>query len=336
MRLLVALLLLLPATAHAQDQHLLFLGNSYTAGNDLAGAVEGWLEAGYADWPDVRVERNTPGGYRLPQHLADAEGANAQVADWLTPGNVPWDTVILQDQSQVPGFYETTPVWVESRDAAVALHALIGELPAHTMLFMTWGRRTGDDTNEQVFPDFTTMQDRLRDGYMTFAAAAETDDRPVYVAPVGEAWRLVHDAIAADGTDPATEGTLFWDLYTGDGSHPSEHGTYLCAAVFFAALTGQTPVGVDAPRGGISAKDATILQQAAHDAVFDTELELEWPWPEPEPTPDPTDGDDTAAGGDSDAEGCGCDQRGATPSWLALLVLMAALRSAGSRPGRRG
>ena len=351
---LLAGLLALPTTAAAQDQHLLFLGNSYTAGNDLASVVEGWLEAGYADWPDVRVERNTPGGYRLPQHLADAEGANQQVATWMTPGNEPWDTVILQDQSQVPGFYETTPVWIESRDAAIELHGLVGALPADTMLFMTWGRRVGDDTNPQVYPDFTTMQDRLTAGYLTFAEAAANVERPVYVAPVGEAFRLVHDQIAATGADPATQGTLFWDLYTNDGSHPSGAGTYLAAAVFFGALTGQSPVGVAAPAGSLSADQVTTLQQAAHDAVFETTLPLVWPWGSTGDDDDSGDDDDATTADDNDAgddddtttgigqvqTGCGaCAQSGAGASpWLALLAvgLTAATRRARSRRGRRG
>ncbi len=254
--------------AVAQDQHVLFLGNSYTAGNDLASIVDSWLEAGVTAWPDVRVERNTPGGYRLPQHLADAQGANGQVAAWLTPGAEPWNTVILQDQSQVPGFYSTTPVWVDSRDAAIELHSIVGATGADTMLFLTWGRRVGDDTNPQLFSDFATMQDRLTDGYLAYATAAATPERPVFIAPVGEAFRLVHDGIVADGQDPTEAGSLFWDLYVGDGSHPSEVGSYLAAAVFYAALTGRSPVGIEAPPFSVDGERQEVLQQAAHDAVM--------------------------------------------------------------------
>ena len=265
--LLLLLLAPLPATSQAQDQQLLFLGNSYTAGNDLAALVQGWLQAGVPAWAEVAVERSAPGGYRLPQHLADAQGANPQVADWLSPGSVPWDTVILQDQSQVPGFYSTTPSWQESRDAAAALHQIIGASGADTMLFLTWGRRTGDDTNPTIFGDFPAMQDRLTAGYLAFAEGA-ADVRPVFIAPVGEAWRLVHDALVADGEIPASDGTAFWDLYVNDGSHPSASGSYLTAAVIFAALTGRSPVGLSAPPESVDDALATTLQRAAHDAVL--------------------------------------------------------------------
>ncbi len=266
--LLVLAALLVWHPAAAQDQHVLFLGNSYTAGNDLASIVDSWLEAGVPAWPEVRVERNTPGGYRLPQHLADAQGANGQVAAWLTPGAEPWNTVILQDQSQVPGFYSTTPVWVDSRDAAIELHAIVGATGADTMLFLTWGRRVGDDTNPQLYSDFVAMQDRLTDGYLAYASAAATSERPVFIAPVGEAFRLVHDQIVADGEVPTEEGSLFWDLYVGDGSHPSELGSYLAAAVFHAALTGRSPIGIEAPPFSGDGERQDVLQQAAHDAVL--------------------------------------------------------------------
>ncbi len=289
--LLVLACLFLWHPAVAQDQHVLFLGNSYTAGNDLASIVDGWLEAGVTAWPDVRVERNTPGGYRLPQHLADAQGANAQVAAWLTPGAEPWATVVLQDQSQVPGFYSTTPVWIESRDAAVVLHGVVGAAGADTMLFLTWGRRVGDDTNPELFSDFTAMQDRLTAGYLAYATAAATPDRPVFMAPVGEAFRAVHDRLVADGEDPTAQGSLFWDLYVGDGSHPSELGSYLAGAVFFAALTGRSPVGLQAPPSSVTGDRAAALQQIAEDVVRGDpfgEFRTPWAWDAAEWTP-PTD-----------------------------------------------
>lgn len=265
--LLVLASLLLWQPVHAQDRHVLFLGNSYTAGNDLASIVEGWLEAGVTAWPDVRVERNTPGGYRLPQHLADAQGANAQVAAWLAPGAEPWATVVLQDQSQVPGFLSSEPVWIDSRDAMIELHPIVRATGADTLLFLTWGRRVGDDTNPQIFGDFSAMQDRLTAGYLAYAEAP-TDSRPVFIAPVGEAFRRVHDQLIADGEEPTQEGSLFWDLYTGDGSHPSELGSYLAGAVFYAAITGRSPVGLTAPPVSVTGDRATTLQQAAHDAVL--------------------------------------------------------------------
>ncbi len=341
-RILIPLLQLLlgASTATADNEQLLVLGNSYTAGNDLAGVVQSMLES---TGLDVRVERNTPGGYRLPQHLADVDGANGQVAEWMTPGNVDWSYVILQDQSQVPGFFETTPAWVESRDATVALHERVGAVGAETVLFLTWGRRLGDSTNPQVFPDFSTMQDRLTDGYLTFAEAAAAEERPVYIAPVGEAWRIVHDDIVAGGGDPTADDTLFSRLYTGDGSHPSQHGTVLAGFVFAAALVGLDPDTVTEPFG-LDPADLATLRDAARRAVLEDDSgRFLFPYRAEDGDDDDDAGDDDDAKDDDDVGGgpgsvtadCGCHtSRGGSP-WAPLLLLpLSALRRARSRGPR--
>ena len=53
-----------------------------------------------------------------------------------------------------------------------------------------------------------------------------------FVAPVGRAWA------ASLKANPDIS------LYDDDGSHPNVYGTYLTACVFYATLTGLTPVGL--------------------------------------------------------------------------------------------
>ena len=36
-----------------------------------------------------------------------------------------WDYVVLQDQSQIPGFYRTEPSWIDSKDSAVEIAKVI-------------------------------------------------------------------------------------------------------------------------------------------------------------------------------------------------------------------
>ena len=83
--------------------------------------------------------------------------------------------------------------------------------------------------NTVRYPNFTAMNDHLLQGYLDYASNA-TSAHPsasVYVAPVGLAFAKIHDDLLAAGTDPDQSGTLFHDLYTSDGSHPSLHGSYL-------------------------------------------------------------------------------------------------------------
>ncbi|MFQ5694805.1 MAG: hypothetical protein ACE5HB_02350 [Terriglobia bacterium] len=51
-----------------------------------------------------------------------------------------------------------------------------------------------------------------------------------------------------------------------DGSHPNQVGSYLAACVFWAILTGESPVGL--PSLDLNPADARSLQEVAHDLVL--------------------------------------------------------------------
>jgi len=144
-RCLIPLALLLLATpAAAADLDVLFVGNSYTAANDLATTVEGMIEA-QGTLPDTRTEAHSPGGRRLVEHLADADGTNGATPlnQWMTADPDRWHVIVLQEQSQIPGFYDLAPDYDESLDSAVGLDDLVAAAGADTLFFMTWGRRSG-------------------------------------------------------------------------------------------------------------------------------------------------------------------------------------------------
>ncbi|MEC8192978.1 MAG: MYXO-CTERM sorting domain-containing protein, partial [Myxococcota bacterium] len=166
---------------------------------------------------------------------------------------------------------------------------LVRDANAETLFFLTWGRRAGDPMNEWMYPDFATMQERLTSGYQAYAAATATADRPVWIAPVGPAFAVVHDRVVSDGLTPTDAGNDFHGLYSGDGSHPSPTGTLLTAYVFFASITGESPVGLEAPTG-IDAELADRLQSAAASAVFNSADDFHFPWETEEDTPDADDG----------------------------------------------
>ena len=222
---------------------LLMLGNSYTAFNDLAMGVEQDLAT---TWETASVIAHTQGGQTLAGHAASADGYDLAV-DW----------VVLQDQSQIPGFPKQQSQWQDSRDGAVELCALADANGAKPLFFLTWGRRDGDSQNPDRYPDFSTMQEHLTEGYLAYVDACETE---AWIAPVGHAWAVIHD----DADDPSDPEGLFHRLYSGDGSHPSGLGSELAANVFYASLSGRSPIGLPSED-----PDADALQDAAHRAVFD-------------------------------------------------------------------
>ncbi len=252
---------------------VLLMGNSYTQANSLEAVLGKLLEA-RVPWPVTT--RLSQGGLTLADH---ATWAQVQGHPWNNGLNGPSnkDHVVLQDQSQIPGFPTDDRNWNESLEGAIALNGMIEHVGAETVLMLTWGRRDGDSTNPTLYPDFTVMQERLEAGYRAYAENLSTPSRPVYIAPVGLAFKHIHDGIVASGGDPTLPGTLFHALYSSDGSHPSVAGSSLAAAVLYATLTGDSPVGLDDGLG-LAEPRRLALQQAAAATVFNETPDYQYPW----------------------------------------------------------
>ena len=335
------------ASAHATD--VLFVGNSYVLSNDLPTAVAQVFESAEMS---ATTGRLAAGGLRLSDHLSRASDPASPWFEKLVTEAAQREWVVLQDQSQIPGFPQTQVDWTRSRDAAVGLNELVSDAGAETMFFITWGRRDGDATNPARYPDFSAMQALLIEGYLAYGAASRTDERPVWYAPVGQAWAKIHDDVLAAGGVPAARDTLFYRLYSDDGSHPSVLGTQLTAYVFYASVTGQTPVGLPTPRG-ITDADAAALQLAAEAAVFDETDGFVFPWEEvavedtgqadsgstePEVSEEPPADEDDESSERQEAEkheSKGCATAPAYPSggWLLLGLSLLGRRARGSQDG---
>ena len=117
------------------SHEILFMGNSYVASNSLKNLVDGVMNA--ASQP-ANVSALTSGGMRLSQHWNNVASAGHQWNTTLNNGN--WDYVILQDQSQVPGFPRSQNEWIASKDGAVELAEVIEDNGGETVLMMTWGK----------------------------------------------------------------------------------------------------------------------------------------------------------------------------------------------------
>jgi hypothetical protein len=224
----------------------LFLGNSYTQGNNLPQLVSNIAES----FGDTLIhDKNTPGGHQLSGHATNPTSQSK-----IKQGN--WDYVVLQDQSQKPSF-DTAFVNVNCRPYAKALSDSIYKYNscAQPLFFMTWGRKNGDAANCGWNPPSCTylgMQGRLRSSYLIMG-----QDNNAPTSPVGAVWR---DFRAAH---PNVE------LYTGDESHPNMNGSYLAACTFYASIFHKSPVGAWKPTN-IDSTLAHNIQSQANATVFDS------------------------------------------------------------------
>lgn len=243
---LLALVCAFAQLGKAKTYRVLFIGNSYTAFNNLAGMV---ADLALANGDTLIYTTHTPGGAQLIQHAS-----NNTVLNYIAQGN--WDYVVLQEQSQKPSF----PDWQVQQDVFPYAQALCDSIRSanpctEPVFYMTWGRKNGDAMNCPNWPPVCTfdgMQARLRSSYMQMGV-----DNSATVSPVGAAWKLTRDS----GYLP--------DLYTADESHPSIHGSYLAACVFYATLFETSPQG-NSYTSTLSTGDAQFLQDMAHTTVIDS------------------------------------------------------------------
>lgn len=230
----------------AQQTDVLFIGNSYTAVNDLPNTFR-LLALSLGD--TVNVAASSPGGYTFQGHTAYAPTLQAI-------GSQAWDHVVLQEQSQLPSF---PPAQVETQcyPFAAELVDLIRANDSCTqpVFYMTWGRQNGDASNCASWPPVCTydgMQARLRESYLEMAFANDA-----YAAPVGTAWKNVRDA------HPAIV------LYDPDQSHPSPAGTYLAACVFYSTIFRESSEA-STFSAAIDPATASILRGIASSTVLDS------------------------------------------------------------------
>ena len=259
------------ADTHSPVDHaVVFVGNSYTAYNGLSdGYRDAARVAGGDRFTSVSARAVTPGGYRLTQHASDAADPSSSLGTWLASGAeaLPLTHLVLQEQSQIPGFPTGQPDYEASLDGAVALAARADALGAQTVLYMTWGRRDGDTGNPDMYPDYLTMQTRLEAGYRAMAARIADAGYDVEIAPVGLAFREVHRVVEGGGAAPATPGTAFYDLYAGDGSHPSAEGTWLVLQVMLGVVADLRLPAIPLVPAGVTGDRATLLRDAAWAAI---------------------------------------------------------------------
>jgi len=245
----LVLSLLISTISIAQtEKSALFIGNSYTYVNDLPGIIN---DIAISKGNTFNHQSHTPGGSTLAQHAS-----NSNVQTLLN--SVEWDYVILQDQSQNPSF-PPSQVANEVYPYAASLCDDIRQADtcSQPVFFMTWGRENGDAQNCEFYPPLCTyegMQDRLTESYTEMA-----EDNNTLLAPVGIAWKSIRE------NHPNI------DLYSSDGSHPSIHGSYLAACVFYSVMFNDSLINAFIPNT-ISFTDAVIIQETAYNSTLENEI----------------------------------------------------------------
>lgn len=244
----LTLMLFMPVGKVFSQKRILFLGNSYTAQNNLPLLTyEFALSAG----DTIYYESNAPGGSTLEGHTTNA-GTLARIEK----GG--WDYVVLQEQSQLPSF----PDFQVEQDVypyAQKLDSLIqasNDVCTETIFYMTWGRKNGDQSNCSNWPPICTfegMNELLRERYIQMAK-----DNEALISPVGALWHFIRKK------HPELE------LYIADGSHPSLLGSYAAACSFYTVIFGKDPnISTYLPQG-LSQVDADKIKVAARQVVYDS------------------------------------------------------------------
>jgi len=323
---LTAPVLTAPARAAPDPSQLdvLFIGNSYVNQNDLPKLTKALLTELHDG--EVRVEALLRTGGKLKQAERDTS-KDSPWRDMLVKEK--WDWVILQEQSQVPGFGANQDDWDNSLRAIKKLDARIAGTGGNTALLNTWGYLNGDPRNRAIYPDYPTMQSRLDEGYGVFEVALTSGVREPRLIPAGPAFERIYLDLVGDGRDPLDPAGPFHALYYEDGGHPSPAGSYLAACVIAASLTGESPAGtgLGPDMGPVM---SSYLQDVAARIVLGTPPQQEAPLT-PDPAPPPLSADVAAGNLEPPATG-GCG--GWFGAVLLFLPLAGLRRSAGiSRSG---
>ncbi len=230
---------------------ILFIGNSLTSANNLPAMVAA-IAKSHGD--KVIYDAITPGGARLSHHASSRE-----VSEKLR--QQAWDFVVLQEQSQLPGF--------GARQLSKAVFPFAARLVEETrkanshasvIFYMAMAHRNGDPANKKISSELLTFdgaQKRINKTYLKMAQQNGT-----LVAPVGVAWRAVRRKYPEIA------------LYA-DNTHPNPTGTYLAACVFYATLFQSPCTGAAVPRQ-VDRSIAEALQETADDVVLNTGNSWDW------------------------------------------------------------
>jgi len=247
------------------------VGNSFTNAHNLQEMIKTMLEEDLMLGRSVYAMRFRRPASRFADDIQDP-ALQSTIAERT------WTYVVLQEQSQIPAFWDTRFQYDFdlSVNATKTLNELIAKAGSETILMLTWGRRTSDWAwYPDMFPDFLTMQTKVTAGYETFQRATSTEERPVRIAPAGLAFEHIFKSLPGNAS---ADGTDFSRLYEEDGTHPSIEGSYLVACVVYATMTGHDPRQLSTGNGPLEVPESRrqALREVAYQTVQDYNQQNEW------------------------------------------------------------
>jgi hypothetical protein len=144
--------------------NLLMVGNSFSKVHNMEEMIETMLKERQmmlqAD--SIFAARFEEGGANLT-HYANAPGLAKMIRERS------WTWIVLQEQSETPGYCDAIPewqgAWNNSLPSVLQLNGMVQMNGATTILFETWGYFDKDPYNEQFYPDYPTMQQKITHGY---------------------------------------------------------------------------------------------------------------------------------------------------------------------------
>lgn len=240
--------LLVAATAHAED--ILFFGNSFTSSNDIPKMVE---VIATSKGKTAATKAVTKGGQGFSYHLSKPATDEALQSK-------SWNWVVLQDQSLNPTHVGKSDFMKTGQELAQRVAKLSPK--ANLVLYETWAYSpkhaifSSTSKDKAAFANPDEMYAELHKSYAGLhdALKAPASQQQVLVAPVGAAFaRCVKE-------HPEIQ------IYGGDHKHPSLAGSYLSAAVIYATLFNDSPIGA-APGKKVDPQEAKILQEVAEKTV---------------------------------------------------------------------
>ncbi|MCG2430500.1 T9SS type A sorting domain-containing protein [Aequorivita xiaoshiensis] len=233
------------AVSSQSTKKVLFIGNSYTAANNLPLMVS---EMANSTGDILIYDSYTPGGFRFMDHAT-----NSTTLSKISSDN--WDYVTLQGQSQETSLsqsqmeIEVFP-YVEALSNAIRTNNECSQ----PLFYMTWGRKDGDAQNCAIRPWVCTYEEMDDVIKATYSYLAETNQSEL--APAGAVWRYIR------------ENHPNFPLYSSDGSHPSLAGSYAVACAFYAMIYKKDPTFISW-NSSLDENQANIIKAAAKTIVYD-------------------------------------------------------------------
>jgi hypothetical protein len=219
---------------------VLFVGNSFTATNDLPVMLVNIAAADPGNTVQLAVKAVTYPGADL-NHMLTRTDALA----WAQKHS--FDYVVLQERSA----WYAHPQWIESARAnAAAWRDALRPLKVKPILFESWADRDGSVAYTD--PTYYAYGKTFKE--ITRVAQRETDalaqNLGMSVVRVGRAFYF---AVQSRGPD----------LFQADGHHASRAGAYLGALAFYRYFTKRSGAESIYRPWGVSAADAAALVQAS-------------------------------------------------------------------------